>query len=303
MTGRGSRTWVDGDLVAADQARVSVHDRGFRCGEGVFETLRVYSGHVFRMGAHLQRALNGAGRLGITVPGAGQPADRLVAALETTVAANREVLGDDVVLRLILTPGAIDPDSPFPGTPRGRATVVVTCHPLPDLDGHRRGGLRVVTVPWARPLPGVKSLSCLPSLQARRRARAEGAAEALLTSGEGEVLEGAGSNVFAVRQGVLVTPPPEAGILPGVTREVVLSLAAGVGLEAVERRLTIEEILAAEEVMVTASVREVVPVVSVDGHRIGEGTPGPWADRLWTGYREEVERERRLTASPRSEHH
>lgn len=301
MSASGSRTWVDGSLVVAEGARVSVHDRGFRCGEGVFETLRVYAGHVFRMGAHLQRALAGADRLGIRLAGDGQGADGLGVALEATVAANREALGDDLVLRLILTPGRIDPASPFPGAPRGSATVVVTCHPLPDLEELRRGGLRAVTVPWARPLPGVKSLSCLPSLQARRRARAEGAEEALLTSGDGEVLEGAGSNVFVVRRGVLATPPPEAGILPGVTREVVLSLAAGVGLETAECRLTVEGLLGADEVMVTASVREIVPVVSVDGRRIAGGTPGPWAARLWTAYREEVGRERRLAASAGSE--
>lgn len=295
MTVAGLRTWVDGRLVGADRASVSVHDRGFRGGEGVFETLRVYDGHVFRIDAHLERALRGAGRLDIDVPTDGEatPVARLRAALTATVEANREVTGGEAALRLTLTPGAVDPATPFPGDPTGVPTTVVTCHPVTEDPGRRRDGVAVVTVPWSRPLSEVKSLSCLPAIQARRRARSRGAHEALLTGADGQILEGATSNVFALVDDRLVTPPCDAGILPGVTRRVVLEIAGRLGLPTDERAVDRGLLTRADEVLLTSTVREVVPVVAVDGDPVGGGAPGPVARDLWVAYRGEVERERR----------
>lgn len=294
MTAPGPRTWVDGRLVEADRATVSVHDRGFRGGEGVFETLRVYGDHVFRVDAHLERALRGAARLDIDVPSDGEAtaAARLRSALAATVAANREVTGGEAALRLTLTPGAVDPATPFPGDPTGAPTTVVTCHPVVEDPGRRRDGVAVVTVPWSRPLSEVKSLSCLPAIQARRRARSRGAHEALLTSPDGQILEGATSNVFALVEDRLVTPPRDAGILPGVTRRVLLEIAGRVGLGTDERTVDRGLLARADEVVLTSTVREVVPVVAVDGEPVGSGAPGPVARDLWVAYREEVDRER-----------
>jgi branched-chain amino acid aminotransferase len=223
--------WVDGALVPAEQATVSAYDRGFRSGEGVFETFRAYGDHVFRLDAHLRRAIAGAGELGFS-PG---PHDELARAVRRTAEANLAAFdGADSVVRLTVSAGPIDPRSPFPGQPLGTPTVVVTSHALATAAGGQ--GVRAVAVPLARELPHVKAVSYLVAVTARRRAREAGADEALLTDADGHVLEGSSTNVFAVRDGGLVTPPLDAGLLAGVTRSVVLEVAATLGLPSTRGR-------------------------------------------------------------------
>lgn len=281
------RAWVGDELVPVERAVVSVFDRGFRSGEGVFETLRVYGRHPFRLDAHLARAFEGAAALEFDVG----PRDRIREACLTTAAANAQELGEDSVLRLTATPGTIDPASPFPGTPTGDPTVVVTSHPLElPADLYERG-VRALTVPWRRELPRVKTVSYVAPALARRRARAQGADEALFTDpAAGQVLEGSASNLFAVIDGELVTPPEES-VLAGVTRAVVLEVAAGEGIPVTERPLGLEELRTCSEAFITATTREVVPLVQVDDHRIGEGAPGPLTRRLHAAYRRAVEAE------------
>ncbi|MFA9445825.1 aminotransferase class IV [Egicoccus sp. AB-alg6-2] len=284
------RVWIDGTLVAADRAVVSVFDRGFRNGEGVFETFRAYGAHVFRLDQHLERALAGARELGFDAG----PRERLHEAVASTARANLDALdGQDSALRLTISAGAIDPDAPFPGRATGEPTVVVTSHRL-ALDPRRTEvGVTAVTVPLARELPHVKAVSYLVAVTARRRAREEGADEALLTTPSGDVLEGAGSNLFAVVDGTLVTPPTDAGLLAGVTRAVVLEAAGRLGIAADTRPLRVDELVRADEAFLTATTREVVPLVGLDGRALGDGRPGPVTARLIAGYRDIVEEERR----------
>lgn len=284
----GLLAWVDGRLVPTAAATVSVHDRGFRGGEGVFETLRAYGDHPFRLSAHVRRAAEGAAELGFHLD-----QGRLADACRTTAVANLDAHGGaDSVVRLTASAGRIDPDSPFPGVPVGEPTVVVTSHPLrPDPAVWERG-VSAVTVPLARELPHVKAVSYLVSLTARRRAREAGAHEALLTTPDARVLEAAAANVFAVVDGGLVTPPVREGLLAGVTRGVVLEVAARLGLPVDERPLPVTELAAADEALLTATTREVVPLVTVDGRPVGDGRPGPVTGRLHEGYRAEVARER-----------
>jgi branched-chain amino acid aminotransferase len=280
--------WVDGHLIPADQATVSAYDRGFRGGEGVFETLRAYGDHPFRLQAHAKRAVAGAAELGFTLE-----LDTLVQAVSTTASANLAALdGEDSVVRLTASAGPLDPDSPFPGAPVGRPTVVVTSHRLvlePQLQAH---GGTVATVALARELPHVKAVSYLVALTARRRARERGADEALLTTDDGRVLEAAAANVFAVVDGGLLTPPTREGLLAGVTRSVVLEVAATRGIPVEERPLLLDELLRADEAFLTATTREVVPLVGIDDQQVGDGTPGPVTKILQVAYREEVARER-----------
>lgn len=281
--------WIDGQLLPATEATVSAYDLGFRSGAGVFETFRAYGEHVFRLQAHLRRAVEGAGQLGFEIDGR----QRLAEAVTATCSANLEALEHrDSALRLVVTPGPIDPAGPFPGRPVGRPTVAVTSHRLLERPAIYREGIAVVTVPSTRPLPQVKSVSYVAATQARRRAREAGAEEALLARADGRVLEGASSNVFAVVDGRLITPPVEAGILAGVTRGVVLEVAARTDIEVEEDTLHADELTAADEVLITSTTREVVPVVAVDGHPVGTGEPGPVAARLLEGYRRVVDRER-----------
>lgn len=280
------QAWVDGALVPLRDATVSVLDQGFRTGEGVFETMRAYHGHAFRMSRHLDRAAAGATRLGFEIP----PIEHLAHAVQTTVDANTHV-SDDLAVRLTVTPGPLDPHAPWPMSSLGQPTVVVTAHALHVSPALYQHGVRAVTVPWMRELPDVKSVSYLSASMARRQARAFGADEALLCDGHDHVLEGASSNVFAVVDGRLVTPPVGSGLLAGVTRATVLELAEDEGLPAAEAPLALATLYAADELFLTASTREVVPVVRVDETEIGTGRPGPVTAQLLEAYRARVARE------------
>ncbi|MDP8927121.1 MAG: aminotransferase class IV [Actinomycetota bacterium] len=292
-----AQAWVGDRLVPTAQAQVSVFDRGFRSGEGVFETVRAYRTHPFRLGAHLDRAAHGARILHFDLP----PRPLLNTAIMATVRSNAREgpqaraggsWGEgDLALRVTVTPGLIDPWSPFPGKPLGESTLVVTAQPLAHGEELYRVGVSAAAVPWARELPGIKSVSYLGAAFARREARRLGAEEALLTDAAGLVLEGSHSNLFTVVSGRLITPPPDAGILPGVTRAVTLEVAAELGIPVLERPLPLAELLDAEEAFLTASTRELVPLVRVNGKPIGSGSPGPVTSALHEGYRAEVRRE------------
>jgi branched-subunit amino acid aminotransferase/4-amino-4-deoxychorismate lyase len=274
--------WVAEGLVPLSEARVSVLDLGFRTGEGVFETIRTYGGIPFRLPHHLVRAAHGAERLGFEPPSTAT----IVAAVEATVAANAGIhAGGDTVVRLTMTPGQLDPDTEWPMRRVGTPTLVITSHLLvlpPEL--HDRG-VDAITVPWGREAPDVKAVSYLAASLARRQAHAAGADEALLTDPAGRVLEGSASNVFAVLDGHVVTPPVEAGLLPGVTRAAVIEVARHEGLDVVEEPLPRDMLLAADEAFLTASTREVVALIEVDGQPIGGATPGPVTQRLLAAYR------------------
>lgn len=274
--------WVDGELMPLSAATVSVLDQGFRTGEGVFETLRAYNGHPFRLHAHLDRAAAGAARLGFDVPDQAS----LYAAVEATIHANAG-LASDLAVRLTVTPGPLDPDAAWPSAPIGTPTVVVTAHALNVSEDRYRQGVTAVTVPWPRAMADVKATSHLVASLARRRAHAAGADEALLVDGS-EVLEGAGSNVVAVHDGVVRTPPADGRILAGVTRGTVLNLAAQLGIPCAEERLAVADLLEADEACLMASTTEVTALTRVDGTVIGAGRPGELTQRLHAAYRQAV---------------
>lgn len=277
--------WLGDRLVPAAEARISVFDRAFRSGEGIFETIRAYGTHPFRLDAHLERAERGASVLGFTLP----DPDVLRTAIHETARANARE--GDLALRLTVTPGPVEPGSPFPGTPTGGPTVVVIAHPLRIDPATYERGVSAATVTRTRELPEVKAVSFLAAGLARREATQRGADEALLVTPDGSVLEGSYSNVFAVLDGVLVTPPIDAGILPGVTRSVVLDVARDSGIEVEERLLALADVIAADEAFLTASTREVVPLVRIDADLVSGGMPGPVSRQLLAAYRDEVRRE------------
>lgn len=280
------QAWVDGRLVPLEQASVNVLDQGFRTGEGVFETLRAYAGHPFRLERHLERAAAGATSLGFEVP----TLDGLAAAVRATIDANAPV-SENLAVRLTITPGPLDPHAPWPMSPLNQPTVVVTAHALFPSEAMYQHGVRAVTVPWVREMAEVKSVSYLSASMARRRARAFGADEALLCDTTDHVVEGASSNVFAVVGGRIVTPALGTGLLAGVTRATVLEVAAAEGVPTAEAPLARTTVLGADEVFLTASTRELVPVIRVDDAVVGTGRPGPVTRRLLAAYRATVRRE------------
>ncbi len=268
----GTTLLVDGALVPAATATISALDRGFRSGEGLFETLRVRDGRAFRLAAHLDRLVGTADRLDIDL-------DRrmLGEGIATVVAANHH-LGEDVAVRITCSAGPLDVERSFPAPARsGRAaTVVISVQPVAERADPARGLL----VDLRRELAWAKSTSSLVTLLAQRRAIGHGATDALLCDHQGAPLEAATANLFVVHDGRLVTPPVEAGALDGVTRTAVLDLASDCGVEPDVRPLSRDVLLGADEALLTSAVRGLRPLVTVDGQPIGTGAPGPVTRRL-----------------------
>ncbi len=270
---------IDGQITPLALARVSVLDRGFLYGDAVFEALRTYGGVPHALDAHLDRLLRSCAIVGIE-PGS------LRARLTVEVAAALAECGaGEHYIRIVVTRG----QGVFGLSPRGAegSLRVVLVLPLPEPSPEAGArGLRVesVTAPPSRFLAGAKPAGYLTNLLALEHAQRLGADDALLLGEAGELLEGATSSVFVVRGGRVETPTLALGILPGITRDLTLSLARSLGLPVRECLLTIQDAYRADEVFVTSSVRKLVPVVVVDGVRIGQGHPGPVTRRLVAGY-------------------
>jgi branched-chain amino acid aminotransferase len=274
---------VNGVVTPASEARISVLDNGFTFGDSVYETLRTYGGRPFEWDRHLRRLRASAGRLGFSLPlSDGELMARLDAVLAP--AANPESY-----IRVIVTRGVGDISYHFERV-QG-PTVVIAVKPLASYPAwHYTEGIPVSLVSVRRNHPealdpAIKSSNLLNNVLALREAYAAGADEALLLNQRGEVAEGASTNVFAVRGGALVTPVLEAGILAGVTREVVLELAREAGLPVREELLRAEDLLSADEAFVTSTTRELTPVRTVDGRAVGRGEPGPTTLRLLEAFR------------------
>jgi branched-chain amino acid aminotransferase len=284
----GSFASVDGVITPASEARVSVLDNGFTFGDAVYETLRTYGGRPFALGRHLARLRLSASRLGIGLPADDAALGRTLDALLAR-AANPESF-----IRLIVTRGVGDISYHFERV-KG-PTVVMVAKPFEGFpEAHYTEGVALALVdvrrnhPYALD-PAIKSNNLLNNILAVREAQSKGAVEAILLNQEGQVAEGASTNVFLVQDGVAVTPPLQAGILHGITREVVLEVAREAGVPAREAPVSAAELRAAHEVFITSSTREIMPARSLDGRPIGEGRPGPVTTRLLQAYRAAVPR-------------
>ena len=273
--------WHNGDLAPASEGRIQPEDRGLLFGEGAFETLRVYGGRPFRLDAHLERLASALRVMEISVP---ELAERLRQGVDDTLAAN--ALADSWV-RITITAGAED----------GVPNLIVAAMPLPELPASwYASGVAVATATsrFVREpgsvLSGLKSTNYLASRLARKEAQARGAHEAIFLNTHGRLAEGASSNIFLVEDGALITPAPGEGILTGITRQTVLELAKESGIAATERAVERSELDTADEVFITSSLREVLPVCSVDGHKIAGGGigmgMGPVTRKLLRAYRE-----------------
>ncbi|MGH7545293.1 MAG: aminotransferase class IV [Gemmatimonadota bacterium] len=267
-----SRVWLNGRLVPAEKATVSVVDRGFLLGDALFETMRAYGGRVFRLAEHLDRLARGARRIGLPLP------DGLADAVAKTLKGNGLV---DAAVRLTVTrgpgTGLTPPEDPQP-------TVVIAARPPskpPD----------AVRAAWARgrvnehsTTAGLKRPAYLDAVVEMAQARAAGYDDVLFLDTAAHLAEGAYSNVFVLARGTLRTPPPTCGILPGITRAAVLEIAAEQGRATAEASLDPPVLDEAEEAFLTSSLREIVPLVSVGGRPIGRGEPGPVTRGIQAAY-------------------
>ncbi len=288
---------IDGVLVPPGEARVSVFDRGFLYGDSVYEVVRTYGLEPFALGPHLDRLRASAGRTALALPWGD---DRMAAEIRRVVDASRG--GDDEdsdaapwnrgerSVRVVVTRGSgemgLDPALatrplvvlialPLRGPPLSAYRTGVSAWPFGGPDGPRRGGD-----------PAAKTGEHLFHVLAVGEARSHEAQEALLVDGAGRVTEGASSNVFAVRGGVLETPPLAAGILAGVTRARIIAIARDLGVPFRERELPLETLEGADEAFLTSTVREILPVVRVGERTVGSGAPGPLTARLHRAFRD-----------------
>ena len=269
---------VGGGLAGGDRPALDPLDLALVRGEAVFETVRVYRGRPFRLGAHLERLAASASALDLALPdGLGDLARRAVAA-----AGER-----DAVLRLVCTRGPEEAPAP---------AAFAICTEVPaGWEQERRRGLRLVLLtmacdplvraasPWL--LPGVKTTSYAVNMAAQRAARAKGADDAVFVGLGGELLEAPTASLWWRSGDTLSTPSLQLGILAGITRAVLVELAPGLGLRVLEGVFTAEDLLAADEAFLSSSTREVMPVVEVDGAPVGDGTPGPGAADLQAALR------------------
>jgi branched-chain amino acid aminotransferase len=270
----GDRVWLNGRVVPVAEATVSLLDRGLQFGEGLFDTVRVYAGVPFRLPSHIARLREGCAGLGLPTPDA-----------ETLTAAAADYLAacgaEEARLRLVVTLGP----------PDGPPTNALIAQPAVKPDGPAV----CIVAPPRLALEGMGSRKLLARIEfrvARDAAESAGADEALLTTPEGHVLEGTRSNVFLVRDGVLLTPPADGSILAGVTRGVVLEVAAAEGIPVQETAIPVSALAQAQEIFVTGSVSEIRPVSEVRSRFQAAGAvPGPVTTQLQHGFTACVDRE------------
>ena len=271
----GPLLWVDGRPADAARPAVSALDRGFTLADGLFETMRAYDGTVFRLERHLERLAAGAAVLGIAVP------DHVADTIAAAAKALRRRGWSDAALRLTLSRGVgqrgLAPAAADPVT-------VLTVHALPPGESLAARAVRVRTAAGRRnefaPTAGVKTLAYTDAVVALAQARAAGADDALFLDTAGHLSEATASNLFLVNGSTLRTPALACGVLPGITRGVVLELAQSIGLDTHEEILLPRDLAAADEAFLTSSIREIAPIARADGRAMPNGAPGPVTARV-----------------------
>lgn len=282
-----SRTvWINGKLIPSEQATVSVFDHGLLYGDGVFEGMRIYGGKVFHLQKHLVRLDESARAICLQMP---MSIEAIAKATNETVAANELV---DGYIRLVLTRGAgtlgLDPNRC--SDPQ---LIIIADKIALYPEEFYENGLKIITSSVIRNHPAalsprIKSLNYLNNIMAKIEGLQAGCVEALMLNHKGEVAECTGDNIFLVKNGELLTPPLDAGILGGVTRDVVLELAATAGITTHEKALTKHDVYIADECFLTGSAAEVIPVVEVDTRKIGNAKPGPVTAKLSKAFHKAV---------------
>ncbi len=279
--------WMDGRLVPAEEARVSVYDHGLLYGDGVFEGLRGYGGRVFKLGSHLDRLFESASRIRLEIP---YSADELGAATRETMAACGM---RDCYIRMVVTRGAGTLGlHPF-RCPRACVFIVVDTIQLYPRELYERGMKVIVAkrprIPMECLDPAIKSLNYLNNILAKIEAIDANVLEAIMLNTEGYVSECTGDNIFAVRGREIHTPPPHSGILHGITRRFVIeTLAPALGYAVREPKMRLQDFLTADEVFLTGTAAEIVGVSAIGDTVIGAGGVGPVTRALEAEFRRRI---------------
>ncbi len=281
--------FMNGTLVPAAAAVISVFDHGYLYGDGVFEGIRAYNGRIFRLAEHVRRLFESAHHIMLPIPfdHAG-----MEEAIMNTVRANGL---RDAYIRVVVSRGVGDLGLDPRKCRESQVVIIADSINLYPAELYRRG-LQVITVPTRRNIadaldPKIKSLNYLNNILVKIEANRAGVMEALMLSQNGYITEGSGDNIFIYRKGILLTTPSYLGILEGVTREAVMELAGDEAIPVREEPFTRHDLYVCDECFLTGTAAEVVPVVEVDGRMIGNGTPGPVTLRLMELFRHLVQNE------------
>ena len=277
--------YVNGEFTERDKAKISVFDRGFLYGDGLFETMRAYSGQVYMLEDHLRRLFTSADELEINLE---RDYDTLRSSIEKLLRLNS--LGD-AYIRLTISRGIHSGILTFSGD--YKPTVVITAKKLhPYSEEYYADGVKLVIGSirqnFFSPLSRHKSLSYLVNILAKEEARKKGALDSILLNTEGDVAECATSNIFIVHSGKILTPCLSSLILSGVTRKAILNMAPRLGFATEQKKIRQRDLFMSDEVFLTNSIMEVMPVVQVNDEKIGTGRPGPVFSRVAEVYKNSV---------------
>ncbi len=284
------KIYISGEFFDKEHAKISVYDHGLLYGDGVFEGIRSYQGQVFRLEEHLERLWQSAKSIWLEIP---MTREAMGKAIYETLRINKI---EDGYIRLVVTRGAgtlgLDPNR----CTDPRVIIIADRIALYPEEFYQKG-LEIVTVSVMRNhsaalSPRIKSLNYLNNVLAKIEGLKAGCVEALMLNTKGEVAECTGDNIFLVSQGRLLTPPIDAGILEGITRDVVIELATAAGMPVQQIPLTKHDVYIADECFLSGTAAEIIPVVKVDNRVIGTGKPGEITLRLIEQFRQETRAKR-----------
>jgi branched-chain amino acid aminotransferase len=283
---------VNGRTFDQERAVISIFDHGFLYGEGVYETLRTYNGQPFLFDRHMRRLRNSAGMLALSVPLSDADIARRFRETMRTAGVGPEGTGE-AYLRILVTRGIGDLTYDPAATPEPSIVVIVKAHVDPPPDIFLRG-VKAALVPVVRNHPGsvnplIKSNNLLNSALAMQEAVRRGAFEGIMRNYRGELAECSTANIFIVKNGVAMTPPLDAGLLPGITRAFLFEVGAASGIPVREQVLKDADLFGADEAFLTSTTREIVPIVGVDDRIIGAGRPGPITRGLLDAFRKKAQ--------------
>jgi branched-chain amino acid aminotransferase len=283
---------VNGRVFDQEHAVISIFDHGFLYGEGVYETLRTYNGQPFLIDRHMRRLRNSAGMLSLAVPLSDAEIGRRFRETMSTAGLGSREQGE-AYIRILVTRGIGDLSYDPAACPEPSIVVIVKPQFDPPPEAFERG-VKAALVAIVRNHPGsvnplIKSNNLLNSALAMQEAVRRGAFEGIMRNYRGELAECSTANLFIVKDGAALTPPLDAGLLPGITREFLFEIGTEAGIAVREQVLRDEDLFGADESFLTSTTREVVPIVQVDDHTIGSGRRGPVTAALLARFRQKAQ--------------
>lgn len=282
----GLLVYINGNLVDKEQATISVFDHGLLYGDGVFEGIRCYNNKIFEVDAHIKRLYDSAKAIRLEIP---ISQEQMKSAIAQTLQANNL---SDAYIRAVITRGVGTLGLSPLKTSNPQVIIITDNIELYPAELYEKG-MEVITCSTVRNHPNaisprIKSLNYLNNILGKIEALDAGVPEAIMLNHQGFVAECTGDNIFIACDGILLTPPPEAGILKGITRDIVISIAKENGIEVKEENLTRYSLYTADECFLTGTAAEVIPVTKIDGRAIGAGEVGPITQKLLSCFRQKI---------------